>query len=195
MNDPFSNLIDKSSQNSNESPAPTQSANKTQPEAKTEAKAEPKKTTRKTASMAYHGKPVETEFPAPHPLEWGEPYQDDFETYQGADQADMRQINMELLRTARKLNESKHTLNEARRRESNAQEKYRTEFNRCLIGLSGETEAKRKAVAEVMTEEYYSDYVVARTIVEEMKNNYYTIKSYLDVLETLSHNIRAELRL
>ena len=149
----------------------------------------------KSTSMAYRGKPVDINYDATTSFDWGNQYHDDFEPYQGTDYNDLRHLNQELIKTVRSSDQVKRALNEARRQETEAQGKYRTEYNRCLIGLSGGTEASRKAVAEVMCESLYSEYLVAQALVEELKNNYFSLKNYLDVLNTLSNNMRAEMRL
>lgn len=174
-------------------------ANENTEPAKPVSEAKPKATKPATskggASMAFRGKPVEIDYNTPEFPAWGTPYEDNFTPYQGSDYRELNQINRDLIRNVQESYRVKNLLNQARRRETEAKENYRREYNRALVGLSGSTAETRKAAAEIQCEELYSEALIASTVVEELKNNSFTIKTSIEVLNTLSNNLRAEMRL
>lgn len=146
------------------------------------------------ASMAFRGQAISIDYNTPPFPEWGTPYEDDFVPYQGNDYRELAQINRDLIRNVHESYRIKHLLNMARRDETEKKENYRREYNRALVGLSGATAETRKAAAEIKCEELYSEVLMASAVVEELKNNSFTIKTSIEVLNTLSNNLRAEMR-
>lgn len=161
------------------------------PEAKPKAKTASAKG---GASMAFRGQALDINYDTPEFPAWGVPYEDDFVPYQGNDYRELAQINRDLIRNVHESYRIKHLLNMARRDETEKKENYRREYNRALVGLSGSTAETRKAAAEIKCEDLYSEALIASAVVEELKNNAFTIKTSIEVLNTLSNNLRAEMR-
>lgn len=193
----FDGYFHNGSETPGDTPAETQPKQASTP-AEPEKEAKPKTTKTATskggASMAFRGQAITIDYNAPAFPSWGTPYEDDFVPYQGSDYRELVQINRDLIRNVEESYRVKHLLNKARRDETEKKENYRREYNRALVGLSGSTAETRKAAAEIKCEELYSEVLMASAIVEELKNNSYTIKTSIEVLNTLSNNLRAEMR-
>ena len=110
-----------------------------------------------------------------------------------ADFTDLSLLNRQINRTRSMLFRVKNELANARRDEVQAAIAYRQAFNRAFLGLSGGTEAIRKTMAEVMTEDLYSELMIAQNIVKEQTSLSYNVSKELDTLKTLSDNLRKQM--
>lgn len=151
---------------------------------------------RKRSGVALAGSPVDLsdfDVPAPFPS-WpiGLP-DDDYIPQEEADYGDLAVINRDINRARAMSFRVKNRLAIARHLETEVGDRYRKAFNRQMIGLSGGTEAQRKAIAEVNTEHIYSEYLVAQSVVKDLTNLSYTVSRDLDTLKTLSDNLRKQM--
>lgn len=167
--------------------------------AKEKAKAPAKEVKEKaprSSGVALQGKLVdmstyekETPFPG-----WPNYNRDDmFIPNEEVDYSDLSTLNRDINRTRSMLFRVKNELANARRDEVQAAIAYRQAYNRAFLGLSGGTEAIRKTMAEVMTEELYSDLMIAQNIVKEQTSLSYNVSKELDTLKTLSDNLRKQM--
>lgn len=159
---------------------------------KASEKAEPKQ----SSGIAYGGRPVQIDLDAPDPSfpSWPQASQD--EMYcpdEEVDYTDISTLNRDINRTRSMVFRVKNRLQDARRVETEASDKYRRALNKQMIGLSGGTVDKRKAIAEFATEDLYTELLVAQTVVKDLVNQSYTLSRDLDALKTLSDNLRKQM--
>lgn len=150
----------------------------------------------RSSGVALRGRLVdmsEYEREAPFPG-WPALNRDDaFIPNEEVDYSDLSTLNRDINRTRSMLFRVKNELANARREEVQAAIAYRQAYNRAFLGLSGGTEAIRKTMAEVMTEELYSDLMIAQNIVKEQTSLSYNVSKELDTLKTLSDNLRKQM--
>lgn len=179
-----------------------------EPKASEEPKAEPVKEKAKapakevkekaprSSGVALQGKLVDMtayEKEAPFPG-WPNYNRDDmFIPNEEVDYSDLSTLNRDINRTRSMLFRVKNELANARRDEVQAAIAYRQAYNRAFLGLSGGTEAIRKTMAEVMTEDLYSELMIAQNIVKEQTSLSYNVSKELDTLKTLSDNLRKQM--
>lgn len=152
--------------------------------------------TRKTPGVALGGKLYTSDtIPNSNPFpQWKTPDADDlYVPNEDVDYKDLSDLNRELNRGRARLFRIKQKLDGARREEVVAGDIYRRAYNRQMIGLSGGTEALRKAVAEVNTEDLNAAWVLAQNVVKEYTSLSYNVSRDLDVLKTLCDNLRKEM--
>lgn len=180
---------------------PQQDSNSTAPQKEEpkpdKVKEEPTKSTGRRATMAMGGKPLTNEIPASNGFpEWPESIPD--EHYVPSDEidfTDLHELNRELLRARSRSFRIKNAIINARRNETEANSEYRRAYNRALVGISGGSAETRKAMAEIATEELYSQVLVTEGVVKELVNLSYTASRDLDTLKTISDNLRKQLSL
>lgn len=155
-------------------------------------KAEPKA----SVGVAYGGKPVNIDLddPGPEFPSWPRPNADDnYCPDEEVDYSDLSDLNRAINRTRSMVFRVKNRLQDARHLEVEAGDKYRRALNKQMIGLSGGTVDKRKAIAEFATEDLYTDLLVAQAVVKDITNLSYTLSRELDTLKTLSDNLRKQM--
>lgn len=109
------------------------------------------------------------------------------------DYTDLSTLNRDINRARSMLFRVKNELANARRVEVESALAYRQAYNRAFMGLSGGTEAIRKTMAEVMTEDLYTDLMIAQNIVKEQTSLSYNVSKELETLKTLSDNLRKQM--
>ncbi|MBC9704524.1 MAG: hypothetical protein H9W81_06025 [Enterococcus sp.] len=102
-------------------------------------------------------------------------------------------LNRQINRTRAMVFRIKNRLQDARHEEAEASDIYRRALNRQMVGLSGGTVDKRKAIAEIATEDLYTNVVVAEAVVKDLVNQSYTLSRDLDALKTLADNLRKQM--
>lgn len=155
-------------------------------------KAEPKA----SSGIAYGGRPVNIDLNSPNPSSPSWPqdnYDDMYCPDEEVDYTDLSALNRDINRTRSMVFRVKNRLQVARRAEVEASDRYRRALNMQMIGLSGGTVDKRKAVAELATEDLYTELLVAQTVVKDITNLSYTLSRELDTLKTLSDNLRKQM--
>lgn len=109
------------------------------------------------------------------------------------DYTDLSTLNRDINRARSMLFRVKNELANSRRLEVEAALAYRQAYNRAFMGLSGGTEAIRKTMAEVMTEDLYTELMIAQNIVKEQTSLSYNVSKDLETLKTLSDNLRKQM--
>lgn len=172
------------------------------PEEKTQEKPEPKpkaaeKPAPKKNTMASNGRPVGGELPEPSGFpSWPQDPRD--EAYlpdEEIDFSDLSELNREINKARARSFRVKGSVADARKEETEAEDAYRKAYNRALVGLSGGSAETRKALAEINTEDLYSRVLVSQTVVKQLINLSYAVSRDLDVLKTISDNLRKQLSL
>jgi hypothetical protein len=195
------------------SPAPAQSQPevtvKPEPEAVQTPPEEPKKSTRSTSSdeagpsrrgapVASGGKRIDVaEMPStPQEVRYPSGYvADEYAVDENVDYNDLMTVNRDLIRARSRLFRATRILAEAQREEAAAKTKYKSAINRQLVMLSGGSEKQRQAIAEVQCEDLIGEWVVADRVADEALNHLRAVRSDLDALDTLSNNIRAQMKI
>lgn len=116
----------------------------------------------------------------------------------GADQvdfSDLAAINQQILYSRRRLYAANNELREAQRRKVEAEFEYRRAHNRIMAGLTGGSEKQRSAIADVRTEELWAAYLLASQIADEYLALVRAVRTDLDALQGLSHNVRAQIQM
>lgn len=153
----------------------------------------------RSAGVALAGRPVTLEeFDTPKAFpNWptASPDDDYIPYVQESDYTDLSLLNRDINRTRAMSFRVKNAVAEARRVEVEAADRYRKALNRQLIGLSGGTAEQRKAIAEVLTEDLNTQYLVAEAMVKEQVSLSYTVSRDLETLKTLADNLRKQMSL
>lgn len=153
----------------------------------------------RSAGVALAGRPVTLEeFDTPKAFpNWPTATPDDeyIPYVQESDYTDLSLLNRDINRTRAMSFRVKNAVAEARRVEVEAADRYRKALNRQLIGLSGGTAEQRKAIAEVLTEDLNTQYLVAEAMVKEQVSLSYTVSRDLETLKTLADNLRKQMSL
>lgn len=157
--------------------------------------AEEKPVKKRGTGLAYDGSPVmvsdETEeernlsFPG-HPGDYAP-------TDEEVSFEDLGDINRQINRARVALFRGTQILAQTKREEADKEFLYKRAFNRALLKVSGGTEKTRVTTASLQTEDEWGEYLVAQRVAEEATNHLRAIRSELDALAGLSHNIRAQM--
>jgi hypothetical protein len=144
--------------------------------------------------MASGGRKVTMSQPAPLPT-WPQPRNAD-EVYvpeEEFDITDLSEVNRQLQMAKSRLFRISQHLKSAQRAEIDATLTYRRAFRRLLVGTTGGSAETRKAMAEVMCEEFENDMVIATQVVDEWKKRAQDARDDLKAIENLAHNVRAQM--
>lgn len=106
---------------------------------------------------------------------------------------DLGDINRQINRARVALFRGTQILAQTKREEADKEFLYKRAFNRALLKVSGGTEKTRVTTASLQTEDEWGEYMVAQRVAEEATNHLRAIRSELDALAGLSHNIRAQM--
>lgn len=132
--------------------------------------------------------------PAPLP-NWPAPRGDEdvYVPEEEFDISDLSEINRQLMRAKSRLFRVSGHQKGAQRALIDAQLTYRRAFRRSLIMQTGGSAEARKAMAEVMCEDFENAMVVAEQVVEEWKKRAQDCRDDLKAIENLAHNVRAQM--
>lgn len=85
--------------------------------------------------------------------------------------------------------------NKARRVTVKLKRDYASKKNRTLALLSGGTEKGREAIAEIMCQDLYSEWLVADAVAQEIKDAMFSSKMELSMLQELGSNQRQQMKI
>lgn len=111
------------------------------------------------------------------------------------DYENMQQLNRAINQLRIDNYKAKAALDQSQREAVEAKAAYKRAYNVAFVGLSGDTESRRKAIAELMSQVEYNAMVVADTKYEAMKDMCWRLRDDMESLRTLSANLRAEVNL
>lgn len=120
---------------------------------------------------------------------------DDYKVLEDVDYSDVSSLNRDINIARATLFRAVERLKHAKRAESDARFTYNRAYNRVLAGLTGGSEKQRLAIADIQTEELYGKLIVEERLADEAVNFLRAIRSELDSLAGLSHNVRAQMQL
>lgn len=143
--------------------------------------------------LASRGKPVSTDDYPMKPFPQWNPVNDE-EIDQLTDFSDLSEVNQRLNRLRARFYRIHQALAEAQRAHSEAKSEYSKRLRREMVNISGGTEKTRVAMAEIACEEWESEVTIRNQVVNELVSEQRIISKDLDILETLSNNIRAQMK-
>lgn len=156
-----------------------------------------------TVSVAYRGQTVNLdEFPSKQGLPKAVDVQGkykiptrhvDYEPSADIDLSDLTNINREIIQLRIRIHQTRNDYKKAKRTVTHLKYVYEQEKKRIWIQLSGGDAKLREALAEVMTEDSYSEFLVAQTIMDELDGLSRTLRTELDALKELSNNQRRQI--
>lgn len=167
-----------------------------QKEAPKKAEPKPKEepSPRKSTGFASRGKQVSADdYPQRSNPTWDDFPSDEYE--QLTDFSDLSQVNHRLNTLRSRFYQINKQLKLAQRSLAQAKAEHSSKLRREMVNISGGTEKTRVAMAEIACEEWESDVIVYNQLVQEMTNDQRIVSKDLDVLETLSNNIRAQIKI
>lgn len=174
-------------------PVPAETAQAETAPAKQEAKSK-KEAPRKASGFASRGKPISADdFPKRNAPSWAEEPNEYYE--QLTDFSDLSQVNHRLNSLRARFYQINRQLKVVQRELARAKAEYSSQLRRELVNITGGTEKTRVAMAEIACEEWESDVVVYTQFVQEITNDQRIISKDLEILETLSNNIRAQIKI
>lgn len=168
------------------------------PQTKTETiRTEEKKkenTPKKSSGLASRGKPISPEqYPKNNTPHWENAPTNDYQELN--DFTDLSDVNQKLNRLRSRFYHINTQLKQVQRQLAQAKAEYSSNLRRQLVDISGGTEKTRVAMAEIACEEWESEVVIYTQLVQELTNDQRIISKDLEVLETLSNNIRAQMKI
>lgn len=162
--------------------------------------AAPQLPTSTAVGLAYQGQPVEIgslkpgKFPTPGAVSVISEYQD-YVPDIDVDLTDLSQLNMEISKLRVRLHRIRIELRVAKRKALEKKFVYDSARKRCLIGISGSSSTQRDALADLMVEQEYTDYLVANAVADEIYQNSRDLRTELDALRELSNNQRRQIEI
>lgn len=157
---------------------------------------EEKPTKKRGTGLAYDGKPVmvsDEEDRSDKNLSFPGQVDDYAPTDEEVSFEDLSDINRQINRARVALFRGTQILAQTKRDEADKEFLYKRAFNRALLRVSGGTEKTRVTTASLQTEDEWGEYLVAQRVAEEATNHVRAIRSELDALAGLSHNVRAQM--
>lgn len=152
---------------------------------------------RKGSPIAAGGKRLSTEDYPETPLPTFPPNfaGDHYDPNPDVDYNDLTSLGRQINSARKALFKANRGLTIAQRDEAVSKFAYRRAHNRAMVSLSGGSEKQRLATADLQTEELYGQWLVKERIVEEMLNQVRAMRTELDSLTVLSHNLRAQINI
>lgn len=85
-------------------------------------------------------------------------------------------------------------INQGERRALRAKTAYERHWNRCYNRSEQRTEAAKKADADILSEQLEDQYLMYHQLIRELNRQSNALRSELNILSTVSNNIRLQLR-
>lgn len=115
--------------------------------------------------------------------------------FDSASYEDLHAVNVAIHKARYALNRSQGALTNAQRQLVTSETNYRHAHARALITITGGTEKTRTAVADLETEDLFTDLLVKRAVVDEVTALIRAINRDIESLTVLSHNLRAQMNI
>lgn len=157
-----------------------------------------------TVEVAYRGQKVNLDnYPSKDKLPNARDLQDrykiptrniDYEPEE-IDFTDLLALNTEISKLRVRVHQVRNDYKKAKRISTHLKWVYESSKKRDFIQLSSGTEKIRDAVAEIMNEDKYTEFIVADTLATELKDMSSALRTELDALKELSNNLRRQIDL
>lgn len=156
-----------------------------------------------TVSIAYRGQKVDMEqYPPRQGLPKSADVQNkygiqgrhmDYEPDTSIDFTDLQNINKEIVNLRIRLHQVRNDYKKAKRVATHLKYVYESEKKFIWIQLSGGSDKTRESMADMMCQDAYTEYLVAQTVADEMKDMSTTLRIELDALKEISNNQRRQI--
>lgn len=155
-----------------------------------------------TVSIAYRGQKIDME---QYPPRKGLPQSSEVQGKYGVngrhidyeptdiDFTDLQNINKELVNLRIRLHQTRNDYKKAKRVATHLKYVYESEKKFIWIQLSGGSDKTRESMAEMMCQDAYTEFLVAQTIADEMKDMSAALRVELDALKEISNNQRRQI--
>lgn len=117
----------------------------------------------------------------------------DYEPDAEVDFSDLANINRELTNLRIRIHQVRNDYKTAKRVATHLKYVYEQGKKRSWIQLSGGTEKTREAIAEIMNQDAYTEYLVADTLANELSDMSRVLRTELDALKEISNNQRRQI--
>lgn len=111
------------------------------------------------------------------------------------DSEDIADLNKTLIKTAVALKETNKQLLEYKRKKVVADLDYKKAYRQAIISSNAKTETQKKQMAEIACEELEANCLYINTIIDELTIISNIHRNDLDILKTVGHNLRQEMRI
>lgn len=156
-----------------------------------------------TVSIAYKGQKIDMEqYPPRQGLPKSADVQKkygvvarhmDYEPEADIDFTDLQNINQEILKLRIRLHQVRNDYKMAKRVATHLKYVYESQKKYTWIQLSGGSDKTRESMAEMMCQDQYTEYLVAQTVADEMKDMSAALRVELDALKEISNNQRRQI--
>lgn len=158
-----------------------------------------------TVNIAYRGQKVNVD---EYPVRTGLPKSADLQqkfavptrnldyeppAYEEVDLSDLQNINRELIGLRIRIHQVRNDYKKARRIATHLKYVYEQQKKHIWIQLSGGSEKTREAMAEMMTQDAYGEFLVANIVADELNEMSRTLRTELDALKEVSNNQRRQI--
>lgn len=106
------------------------------------------------------------------------------------DYTDLAKVNSELIALRIRSNRIRMELREAERMALKAKYIYESQKKRVMISLSGGSAGEREAMAELLCEEAYGNFLVTTMVAKEITQHNRDLRTDLETLREISNNLR-----
>jgi hypothetical protein len=117
----------------------------------------------------------------------------DYEPDTDIDFADLQNINREIVNLRIRLHQVRNDYKNAKRVATHLKYVYESKKKFIWIQLSGGSDKTRESMAEMMCQDEYTEFLVAQTVADEMKDMSTTLRIELDALKEISNNQRRQI--
>ena len=117
----------------------------------------------------------------------------DYEPDVSIDFTDLQNINREIVNLRIRLHQVRNDYKHAKRVATHLKYVYENKKKFIWIQLSGGSDKTRESMAEMMCQDEYTEYLVAQTVADEMKDMSATLRTELDALKEISNNQRRQI--
>jgi hypothetical protein len=117
----------------------------------------------------------------------------DYEPEADVDFHDLNNINIEIVRLRVRIHQVRNDFKKAKRIAVHLKYVYEQEKKRIWIQLSGGSEKTREAMAEIMTQDSYTEFLVGDVLANELADMSRVLRTELDALKEISNNQRRQI--
>lgn len=109
------------------------------------------------------------------------------------DFTDLQNINQEIVQLRIRLHQVRNDYKMAKRVATHLKYVYESQKKFTWIQLSGGSDKTRESMAELMCQDQYTEFLVAQTVADEMKDMSTSLRIELDALKEISNNQRRQI--
>lgn len=108
---------------------------------------------------------------------------------------DISNLNSTLIKTAINLKTLNSELTKYERKKVKKEIEYKHKYRTSLLESNGKTESQKKLLAEIACSELEWQIEYLNEVIKELNRLSVTLRTELDILKTIGHNLRQEMKL